>query len=640
MEERPVSLIQEDVIDFLKKTPPFQFLDDGTLNAVASSMTMEFYPKGTAILTEGGRPSMFLSVIKKGGVKVSMASDDGGDHVLDYRGEGESFGFISVIGEDKARNTIVAVEDTLCYQVGRETVVGLLENNPSFTEYYLKSFFIKSIDRTYSEMRERRLLFGGGDRLLFSTPVGDIVTRKAVTRPRDISIREAAGVMSEGNISSLVLVEENGAPAGILTDRDLRSKVVAKGRDINGQASEIMSSSLVRVDARDYCFEALLTMVRYGIHHLLVVEDGELKGVVTNHDFMLLQGTSPVSIVREIESRRTVDELAVAAAKSGGIIALLLKEGVRAVNITRIISEINDRLVRRVIEIAEKRLGPPPMPYCWITFGSEGRKEQTFRTDQDNALIYADPATPEREAEAAIYFEALTTEVSASLVKLGFPSCPAGYMASNRTWRQPLRVWREYFRKWVYDPTPQAVLSSLIFFDFRPIHGDFLLAESLRGSLNAMVADQPVFLGFMANTIIRNMPPIGFFNRFVVEKGGEHKDELNLKVKGVSQFVDMVRLFALEKGVDDTSTLERLAALKDRHTLVSDYAEEIAAAFEFIMLLRVTHQMEQMEAGKTPDNFINPNRLTNLEKKSMKEAFHLASKLQDLIIERYKPMIF
>lgn len=635
-----MSLIKEEVTGFLKKVPPFQFLDEKELDKLTASITVEYFPKGTRILTQDGSPSLYLNVIKKGGVKVYHTSEEDEEIGIDYRGEGDSFGFLSLIGEDKARTNIVAIDDTICYQVDRDAVLKLLETNPSFNEYYLKSFLIKSIDKSYEEMHKRSLLQGGGDKILFTTPVGEIATKPAVTDSQEISIQDAARVMSEKNISSLVLLDENGVPAGIVTDRDLRSKVVVKGRDIKDPVAGIMSRSLVRVDARDYCFEALLKMIRYDIHHLLVVEGGSLKAVLTNHEFMLLQGTSPVSVVRDIESRQTVEDLKVAAARINKITSLLLKEGAKASNITRIISEINDRLVRRVLEIVTRRHGPAPLPWCWICFGSEGRKEQTFRTDQDNAIIHADPANADEAVAAAAYFERFTKDVAGSLVECGFPLCPADYMARNEKWRQPLKTWKEYFHKWITNPTQQAVLSSLIFFDFRPIHGDFSLAESLRDSLHSMLEDQKVFLGFMANTIIKNRPPIGFFKTFVVEKSGEHKDELNLKIKGVAPIVDIMRLFALEKGIRETSTLERLNALKGRHSMVGDDADEIEHAFEFIMLLRIHNQLEQMEAGRPADNFINPERLSGLEKRTMKEAFHLVSKMQDLIMERYKPMIW
>jgi len=630
-------MIIEEVAGFLKSVPPFQFLDESVLENVATNLSMEFFPKNTVILTQDGPPSDSLRVIKKGGVKVSMRSDEGEEIVIDYRGEGDSFGFLSLLGKDRQRTTITAVEDTICYLLGKDKVISLLESNPAFTEYFLQSHFTKYIHKTYSEMRSKSLLYGGTDRLLFTTPVGELATKEVVTGAKDMTIQESADKMSQHGISSLVVVEADGAPVGIVTDRDLREKVVAKGRSVLDPVSRIMSVSLIRSEARDYCFEALLKMIRYNIHHLLVVDAGKLKGVVTNHDLMMLQGTSPVSIAREIESQSTVEGLVPASNKINGMIALLLKEGAKASNITRIITEVNDRLVRKIIEMAEKKLGVAPVPYCWIVYGSEGRKEQTFKTDQDNALIYDDPESEEEAKEVEKYFSAFADFVINGLITCGFPKCPGDYMASNIKWRQPLRVWKDYFSQWISTPTPEAMLASVILFDFRPVHGDFSLAERLREHLMQSLRHKDMFLKFMSNLAVSMRPPLGFFKTFVVEKSGEHKNEFNLKFTCIAPLINIVRLLSLEKNLAETSTLERIDALRDLHTIVREHGDELEHAFEFITLLRIHHQFDRIEAGMEPDNFINPDNLSNLQKRTLKESCQIISKVQDMIFRNYNP---
>ncbi len=635
-----VDIIIDETVSFLKKVPPFQFLDEDILKRVAMNISMEFYPKDTIILRENGLPSEYLRIIKKGAVKVFMNSSDGEEIVIDYRGEGDSFGFLSLISGDKSRANVVAVDDTICYLINRETVLNLLDLNPSLTEFFLKSFLNKYMDRTYREIKNRSILYGGGEKLLFTTPVGEIIAREVVTGSEKLSIKEAAEIMSRNRISSLIIVDDDGVPQGIITDRDLRDKVVARGRDGGDSVREIMSVGLIKVDSKEYCFEALLKMIKYNIHHLLIIEEGKLKGVVTNHDLMLLQGTSPLSIAREIESQYSIDGLIPVARKITHITGMLLKEGARASNIIKIITVLNDRLIRKVIEIAEKRFGTPPLPYCFIVFGSEGRMEQTFRTDQDNAVIYADPSTEEENKKAVEYFSVITRFIRDGLLKCGFPICPRDYMASNPQWCQPLKVWKRYFSRWITEPTGDSIQKSMIFFDFRPIYGDPGLADQLKEYLKNHLREQKVFLGHMANIIIKNKPPLGFLKSFVVEKSGEHKNELNLKIKAITPFVDIIRLFSLEKGIDETSTFDRIEILKDKHTIVKEYADEIKYAFEFIMLLRIHHQYEQIQSGVSPDNFINPDKLSNLERKTLKDSFHLISKLQDILIERYKPLIW
>jgi CBS domain-containing protein len=633
-------MILDDVVAFLKKVPPFQFLEADDLLRVARNLSMEFYPKDTVILKQDAPPSDSLRIIKKGGVKVSMVSENGDEVVIDYRSEGDTFGFLSIVGKDRVRSNVTAVDDTICYLLGKEMLLKLLDSNLSFTEYFLKSHITKYIDRTYREMQDKSLFYGGSDRLLFTTQVGDMSIKGVVSTREDTSIREAARIMSENRVSSLVIMDRNNLPSGMVTDRDLREKVVSRGRDVQEPVKNIMTTSLIRVDARDYCFEVVLRMIKYNIHHILVIKDGMLTGVITNHDLMMFQGTSPLSLTKDIESQQTIEGLIPVSKKVNGIIGLLLKEGAKASNITKVITEINDRLVRKVLEFSERKHGKPPVPYCWIGFGSEGRREQTFKTDQDNAIIYADPSS-DGEAEAAKkYFSAFAAYVRDGLLQCGFPPCPANYMASNPQWCQPLKVWKRYFSTWISTPTADAVMNSLAFFDFRPLYGELALAETLRDDLNAFLRDQKVFLGFLASMAIKNTPPIGFFKSFVVEKGGEHKNELNLKVKGLAPLVDIVRLFSLEKGIRETSTLERIGMLRSKHTIVEEYADDFEYAFEFIMLLRIHNQYAQISSGQAPDNFINPNKLSNLEKRSIKEAFQVISKVQDLIIERYKTLIW
>ena len=633
-------MIIEDVIKFLQNVPPFQFLDEASLKDVANNLSLEFYPKDMVILKQDGPASDALRIIKKGGVRISLKSGNGEDVVIDFRGEGDSFGIVSLMSKDRQKTTIVAIDDTICYLLGKEHVYRLIESHPSFTEYLLQSHFTKYIDKTYREMHNKSLFYGSSDHLLFTTQIGDLATKEVIAVGEYATIHEAAQEMARNRISSIIILDANEQPSGIVTDRDMREKVVARARNVNDPVKDIMSLPLVRVDVKDYCFEAVLRMIKHNIHHILVIKEGRLKGVLTNHDLMVLQGSSPLSFAKDLESQQTIEGLVPVSVKINRVVGLLLKEGARASNITKIITELNDRLVRKVLEIAEKKFGSPPVPYCWLSLGSEGRKEQTFKTDQDNAIIFADPETTSQEEEARCYFAGFTTFVRESLLRCGFPPCPADYMASNPKWCQPLRTWRRYVTDWIATPTPDALMNALTFFDFRPVHGENELAEDLRTYLTGILKDQKVFLGHLANMAIKNSPPIGFFKSFVVEKDGAHKNELNLKVKGVAPLVDIIRLFALERGVRETSTLERLDVLRGSHTIVQEYADEFEHALEFIMLLRIHHQFAQMSAGGAPDNFINPKGLSNLEKRSLKDAFQLITTVQDLIIERYKSLIF
>lgn len=626
----------EKSISFLKKCPPFQFLDETTLEKIAFNISIATYPKNTLILQQDGPPSEYLRIIKNGGVKVYRTTPDGEEILIDCRGECDSFGFLSLISKDRAKANIIAVDETICYLLNKETVLYLLETSSVFTEYFFKSHLEKYIDKPFGELKGKSL-YRNPDSILFRSRVEDIALKNVISVGESTTIQESAKLMAANKISSLIIINKEGLPVGIVTDRDLREKVVAKGMNVSDSIIKIMTQPLIHIDSQNYCFEAVLKMIRNSIHHIVVMRDGMLKGMLTNHDLMILQGTSPLSVVKDIENQTTIEGLIPESRNINKVIGLLLKEGARASNIAGIITEINDRLLKKLLEITEKQFGPPPLPYCWIVFGSEGRREQTFKTDQDNAIIYADPETKEISETAKNYFSSFSLSVKESLVKCGFPLCRGGYMASNPKWCQPLNVWRNYFSEWIYTPSPEAILASCILFDFRPLYGDFTMGMRLREHLHRTLKNQEMFLKLMAHLTIKLRPPLGFFKTFIVEKTGEHKNMLNLKFTCLAPLTNIVRLFSLENGVTETSTLDRLHALRGNHPIVNELGEDLEYAFEFLNLIRIRKQHAQIEAGIAPDNFLNPNELSNFEKKVFKESCQLISKIQDMINKKYNP---
>ena len=324
---------------------------------------------------------------------------------------------------------------------------------------------------------------GAGQGLLLVRRVGELLRGPAVTCAPTATAVEVAALVPPGG-AAVVVVGADGEPLGIVTDRDPISKVVAANRDAGStRAADVMSTPLVTVAADALAWEALLEMTRREIHHLAVLDGGRLTGVLASDDVLAAQAVHPVGLARDIARAPSRPALARLAAAVTALVRQLIGSGGRAGDVARLVAELNDRIVARVLALAEATLGErgegaPPVPYCWMVFGSEGRREQTLRTDQDNGLVYADPP-PEHAPVAARYFARLSAEAIGGLLDVGFPPCPGGAMASNPRWCQPLATWTGYFREWMARPSQENVLAASMYFDLRPVAGQAALGAGL-----------------------------------------------------------------------------------------------------------------------------------------------------------------
>ena len=621
---------------FLKKHHPFKLLDDRSLAKLVSCLAMVLYPAGTHILSQGDEPSGSLYIIKEGSVTIYARTGPGQENVIDFRGAGDTFGFLSIREGMRLDVSVKAVSATICYVADKACVMMLLDEHPSLREYLSPSYFPKQEDSQASLPPALNFYREGSDRVLFTTPVRDLAARDVVTARTDVSILNAAGLMSAHRAGALVIVDDAGGPVGIITNTDLRDKAMACRKDPSSPAADIMSSPLHSVEGGVFCFEAVLKMVSHNVHHLVVTEAGRLTGIISSRDLMVLQITSPLMIVREIESQSTVEGLASASAKILRLISLLLGEGARAESIIRIITEVNDRIERKILDFAVKTLGPPPLPFCWIVYGSAGRKEQTFKTDQDNAIIYADPRSESEAQQAEDYFGRLADFVVNGFLRCGFTLCPGDFMATNHQWRQPLSVWKKYFSTWLQTPTDKAIHHASNLFDFRGLYGDLQLAADLKKHLILSLAEKRLFLRAMANLVTDYRPPIGLFGSLIVEKSGEHANRIDLKKSCLTPIINIIRLSAFECNIPETGTFERLSVLKTAHATISTVGDDLAHALEFISLLRIRRQLEQVSMGATPDDFINPKRLSSFEQRNLKQICRLLSRLIDDIIKKYE----
>jgi CBS domain-containing protein len=387
--------------------------------------------------------------------------------------------------------------------------------------------------------------------------------------------------------------------------------------------------------SQSVCFDVLLKMMADGIHHVAVERSNRIIGLITSHDIVSLQGNAPYYMFKEIVSQQEISGLYPLAQKIPDVIRNLIKEGAKAGHITRMIAILNDHILNRLLTLLEEKMGPPPLPYCWLLMGSEGRREQTFKTDQDNAIIYQDPANEEEQQQAENYFKTFAEKAIDHLVNCGYPLCPGEIMASNLKWRQPLSVWKQYFDSWVAAPDPKELLHSTIFFDFKAGYGNVQLAEELRDHLVGHSGRQDIFLLHLARHSLANRVQLSFIRNFIDEKDGEHKNQLDIKQKAIALFVDFARVLALKHGVKETNTLARLKVLADEEHIKEDIFLSASESYELMMQLRLLHQLEQLENGTVPDNYIDPAHLTELERRMLKDGFSVLERLHSILEKMY-----
>jgi len=627
-------MITEDSINFFKNIPPFKFLSESTIREIAENITLEFSPKNSFILTQDGPPSDCLRVIKKGGVKVYLSNDD--NIVLDYKSEGDSFGYLSLISGDKNRTNIQAIEDTLCYQIPRETVLKITQKDPLFGEYFMKSFFKNYMDKTYREMRNKNLLFNEGEKLLYTTPVKKIASSDVISAPQTISIKEAAAIMSQNKISSLVLTGEQGLPAGIITDTDMRDKVVAVGIDPSAPAREIMSSKLVTVDSVSTCFDALSTMIKLDIHHLLVTEGHSLAGVVTNHDFMLLQGISPLSILKNIDRQKSAEDLAPIRDRIDQTISILLQEGVRASHILRIITELHDRLIMKIIELCISEMGSPHCPIAFFVYGSEGRREETFKTVLHCAVAYDDEKTFCDKKDIDEFCKGLTDKLQEMLGQCGLPEFDTEPLGAGVPVYGDISEWELKIIKAFRSENSAHIEAVNKMLDARAIYGDTSIVETLKDRVYHQIRNNQKYRALIMGEKAKQKSPVGFFKKFVIYDHGEQMEKLDAKKKGSSHIVASVRAMAVAHNIKETSTIERLRILEKRGFIGKDLMNNSVSALEFLLHLLMQSQLRKKELGQKIDNIIEPDKLSLLEKRSLKETFLITEPLRNAAEQSFR----
>ena len=640
------NVVVNRVKEFLKKYPPFSFLFEEMLQQVAQEVELMYYTQGEYLFFQGEPAKSYFFVVKDGFINLTE-NRNGVTHIMEFCDEGDVFGVLALLGKRPYVLNAFAAEDTLLYAVPVGIFEKILEENNRVSLYFATGFASGKVvvrsDLAQSQMADR--FFNQQSRenkvIVFSDQFPFRYSSEVLTGHKWENVGQAAKKMSMRGVGSIVVVDDHQHPVGIITDKDLRNRVLAAGKSTEIPVEEVMSRPVITIDKKCDFSSAYLMMIKNRIHHLIITEDGSpysrVTGIASDHDILLSQGYSPAVIIHTMMRSLEVGELASLRDQAETLLMSYLENEMSINFLSKIISEINDVLIQRAVVIAKNKYDAhyhdvSGVGFCFLALGSEGRGEQLLRTDIDQAIVYEE-VKEEDQIRTQEYLLKIGKEVVDILTACGFQPCPAEIMASNPTWCQPLSVWKSYFERWILNPDPDSLLKASIFFDYRPVYGREDLAEALTGHIYDTVSKRKVFLNFLAKNALMNPAPLGFFRNFLVEKSGEHQDKFDIKLRAMMPLVDAARLLALDHklvGVNNTfNRFEKLAALEPQH---HDIFLEAAKAYEIFMRIRVIEGIRTGSSGR----YINPDILGKLQRQLLKNAFVPIDELQKIIAVRFQ----
>ncbi len=613
-------------VQFLSGIIPFSFLPETETEKAALELSTLSLPKDTLILRQGISKTESLYIIRSGAVERYF--EENTREVLPVpMGEGGIFGGISMlINHSVSLRSFRTAEDSLFYILPRQCFLDICRNNESFSDYFTGIFGKRMLDSSYSSIVAKTIQPGEESLRFLNQPLDSIYRRNLICCDSGTSVQEAAELMSRHKCSSILVRSDPESIAGIVTDSDFRRKVIAGGLDIRSPVERIMSFPLQTVSSRALVFEALMYLMQGNFKHIGVTDaEHQVIGIITGKDILTAQSQTPLFLIREISAAKNTEDLKQQYQLLPGIIQNLISNGAKSRNLTRLITMVSDAILSRIIAFALEKHGPPPCDFAFMVMGSEGRKEQTLKTDQDNALVFEDN---DGITDAKSYFLKLGESVCTWLNDVGYDFCKGGIMAKNPQWCQPLSAWKNSFFSWIRAVEPEDLLRSSIFFDFRCAYGKSELVDDLRTFLMDAVAERHFFLRHMAENAQHFKVPIGFFRNFIVDSKGAHRDSFDIK-KAMVPVVDFARIHALENGIWETNTQERLYRLHLLKKLGRDTYRELDQAYSFLMQLRFARQTNAVMVEKArPDNYINPKKLTGMEQTLLREVFSRISNMQ------------
>jgi len=622
------SLIQA-TIAHLRQFSPFDRMADTHLAWLAERLALGYFARDEVILSPASGVPQRLFIIKQGVVQGERAgSAPGADGAWLELQEGESFPIGALLAARPVTSTYRAKTDVFCYELAAADFLELTRISAPFHDFCTRRI-ANLLETSRHAMQAEYARASAADRSMTS-PLAAIVRREPVSCAPQTPLRDALQRMRDEHVGAMV-ASEAGRPVGILTLHDVLGRVVLAETPLDTPVIAVMSTQLVTLPPTALAHEAAMAMARHGIRHVLVTDEARLVGVVSEKDLFALQRVGLVQISEAIRHAATLAELKTCAADIELLARNLLAQGMGAEHLTQIITTLNDLLTGRIIDIELAASPARGITFCWLAFGSEGRYEQTLNTDQDNGIVFAlaDGEDPEGLRELLLPF---ARRVNLALAECGFPLCKGEVMASNPKWCLSLQEWQDTFDRWIYHGAPMDLLHATIFFDFRALHGADHLATALRQWLQDTAPKNTRFLHQLAVNALRNRPPLGVVRDFVTQEN----HTLDLKLNGITPFVDAARIFDLAIGGTRTNTVERLREIAEPLAMSARDVDGYCEAFLFIQLVRLRHHHAQRARGEPLSNRIDPDQLNPLDRRILKEAFRQARKLQTRLALDYQ----
>ena len=613
-----------EIRDHFSRFAPFDELPEDVLDELSSHAQVRYFKAGSSIL-ERDEAITDLHYIRSGAVEIYRRSGE----LYNRLGEGDIFGQASLRRGGRVRFPARALEDTLIYFIPGELFSRLCEQHDSLADF---------VDTEGAKRLRMAAQPHGRASELVRVRVNKLISRPPVMLDTQASIHRAAAVMTEQSVSALLITEpdplqpELPRVAGIITDRDFRTRVVSAALPPETPLHSIMTPDPITLQINASVLDAILCMLRHNIHHLPILNRRRPVGLINLADVIRYQSQSSLYLVNDIYNRSSVSELQSLVPAVRETFLRMVEDEASARMIGSALSSIGRSFIQRLVDLAEKELGPPPVPYSFMVMGSMARDEQLIVTDQDNALVLDDSFDPAQHDD---YFLRLATFVSDGLAACGYSYCKGDIMATNRRWRQPLSVWKGYFREWMERPDPRALLNSNIFFDLESVTGQADFIEQLRELIATTASRNARFLALLARNSLNRTPPLGFFRTFVMEQDGQQKNIINIKGRGTAPLTDLIRVHALAIGSSAQSSHDRLDDIARTRLMPPEAVERLRYALEFLSLARIRHQALDLQEGREPNNYIEPENVSAAERHGLKDAFQILSNAQKFLRFRY-----